>query len=298
MHSTKLFGATLLCAAMIATTAPALASDDPDAPTATESVKAVESVDERLLVEPVTENAAGVNVPEEAGGLVDFEDTDFAIGLPGDENSDATRRGNSIVFVGTDEATSTVVNPTPSGVQIMTVLDSAAADTSPSYELNLPAGGTAQAMPDGSILITGADGTPIVAIAAPWAQDATGRNLPTHYTLIGNHLTQHIDTRGAAFPVVADPHLSLGRWIYVRFDRKETKRIAKSPITGKIKYASLLCAVYSELPFIAGACAVLSYDIAQSIQETFAKAQERRKCVMLGFNYAPLDVVKWEIEEC
>lgn len=45
----------------------------------------------------------------------------------------------------------------------------------------------------------------IVDLAAPWAIDASGRYLPTRYTLTGNELRQHVDFTGAVFPVVADP---------------------------------------------------------------------------------------------
>ncbi len=56
-----------------------------------------------------------------------------------------------------------------------------------------------------------ADGRRIGVVAAPWAVDARGRSLPTHYTLRPDGgLTQVVDTRGAAFPVVADPKYSVG----------------------------------------------------------------------------------------
>jgi hypothetical protein len=45
----------------------------------------------------------------------------------------------------------------------------------------------------------------VVDLAAPWAIDASGRYLPTSYTLAGNELRQHIDYTDAIFPVVADP---------------------------------------------------------------------------------------------
>ncbi len=35
--------------------------------------------------------------------------------------------------------------------------------------------------------------------------DAEGKHLPTSYTVSGNTLTQTVDTRGAVYPVVADP---------------------------------------------------------------------------------------------
>lgn len=49
-------------------------------------------------------------------------------------------------------------------------------------------------------------GEVVVASFQPaWAIDATGMLLPTNYEVVGNTLTQVVDTTGASFPVVADP---------------------------------------------------------------------------------------------
>ena len=48
------------------------------------------------------------------------------------------------------------------------------------------------------------------AIAPAWAVDAAGVAVPTHYSLEGNTLVQHVDlTATTAFPVVADPFWSV-----------------------------------------------------------------------------------------
>ena len=62
---------------------------------------------------------------------------------------------------------------------------------------------------------------------APWAKDAAGRSLPTHYTLKGNALTQVVDTRGAKFPVVADPQW-FWDWLQtgLHFNKLETANLA------------------------------------------------------------------------
>ena len=46
----------------------------------------------------------------------------------------------------------------------------------------------------------------IATISAPWAVDAQGKPVPTHYELQGNKLTQVVDaTKDTTFPVTADP---------------------------------------------------------------------------------------------
>jgi hypothetical protein len=49
------------------------------------------------------------------------------------------------------------------------------------------------------------DEIPVMRIESPWAVDADGTALPTQYSVRGNTLEQVVDTRGAVFPVVADP---------------------------------------------------------------------------------------------
>ncbi|MFD7904211.1 hypothetical protein ACFV4G_18425 [Kitasatospora sp. NPDC059747] len=79
----------------------------------------------------------------------------------------------------------------------------------------------------GVLLVDRTTGRADSRISAPWAYDANGRALPTSYSVDGGTVTQHVDTRGAAFPVVADPHYTWG-WITgtVYFNRNETSHMA------------------------------------------------------------------------
>lgn len=71
--------------------------------------------------------------------------------------------------------------------------------------------------------------------AAPWAFDANGTPVPTHYEVQGSTLVQVVDHTGAgiAYPVVADPTFITGTNVWfggfygaVRFNRTETNQIA------------------------------------------------------------------------
>lgn len=65
------------------------------------------------------------------------------------------------------------------------------------------------------------------AIEPPWATDADGHDVATHYTVEGNALVQHVaHGPGDAYPVTADPTFSLGLWAYLPFNRAETATIA------------------------------------------------------------------------
>lgn len=52
-----------------------------------------------------------------------------------------------------------------------------------------------------------AQNQPLVAVAAPWAKDANGKDVRTYFTTNGKKLTQHVahKAQGVAYPVVADP---------------------------------------------------------------------------------------------
>ncbi|MFF1540036.1 hypothetical protein ACFVWL_08160 [Microbacterium sp. NPDC058269] len=76
---------------------------------------------------------------------------------------------------------------------------------------------------DGSVSVSDADGF-VGGVEAPWAIDAAGQPLPTHYEISGSTLTQIVDTTGATFPVVADPTVQFfGPYIQVHLNKAESR---------------------------------------------------------------------------
>jgi hypothetical protein len=122
---------------------------------------------------------------------------------------------------------------------------------------------TAVVRDDGSVLMVRTDGM-MAGLAAPWAKDARGASLRTWYTVVGNRLTQHVDTAGATYPIAADPKLTFGWGIYLNITGAEIKAIATAVIgaggltiytvcNGKIKLPSLLATVVRLLcPLLSG----------------------------------------------
>ncbi|RUQ09433.1 DUF2599 domain-containing protein [Curtobacterium sp. HSID17257] len=97
-----------------------------------------------------------------------------------------------------------------SSVQVNTVMADATAPTRYAYPLAVPQGATVAQQSDGSVAVTDANGYPLGGIAAAWAKDAAGLDVPTHYELDGSLLTQVITPDAATtFPVVADPYLGI-----------------------------------------------------------------------------------------
>ncbi|WP_031078128.1 hypothetical protein [Streptomyces sp. NRRL WC-3742] len=115
----------------------------------------------------------------------------------------------------------------------MVTLKSDKAPTAHGFTLDLPEG--AELVPndqggyDIAKRLPGGGTTVMGQVDAPWAKDATGKSLPTRYTLDNDTLTQSVDTDGAVFPVVADPHYTWGivtGTIYL--NRSETRSLAQN----------------------------------------------------------------------
>lgn len=106
----------------------------------------------------------------------------------------------------------TLVHRSARDVSVIAVLEAGHDNAQATIEFAnaLPAGHRLEPADDGSLIVV--DGRSVVgAVAAPWARDAQGRSLPTHYQLRDDGtLRQVVDTRGATFPVVADPKYSIG----------------------------------------------------------------------------------------
>lgn len=92
------------------------------------------------------------------------------------------------------------------GMQTIIVFDNAKAVNEVPFQLDVTSGLTPQLRPTGAIDYLNREGVAVAGVAAPWAVDANGHNLPTHFTLSGNTLTQHVEfNEQTAFPVIADP---------------------------------------------------------------------------------------------
>ncbi len=89
-------------------------------------------------------------------------------------------------------------------VQITTVLK--AADAPTRFDYVFSAGSALQLGEDGFVVVTDADGQYSGAVTPPWALDANGATVPTHFEVNGSTLTQVVRHAGYAYPVVADPY--------------------------------------------------------------------------------------------
>ncbi|MDO4412779.1 hypothetical protein [Cutibacterium sp.] len=74
------------------------------------------------------------------------------------------------------------------------------------FSYMLPDGYRLQTRNDGDFNLVSEAGEVEGEIEAPWALDASGKQLPTRFELVDDHtLRQHVDTEGASFPIALDP---------------------------------------------------------------------------------------------
>ncbi|MER6523261.1 hypothetical protein ABT246_41525 [Streptomyces sp. NPDC001553] len=264
----------------------------------------------------VTDTADGkitVTVPAVSGGTVETiapDGTTMGIALPSTKSvAGVESAAGTIVYPDAAPSTDLSVQPTIGGaVRSLITLKDSKAPTNQRFDLDLPAGSELMATADGGYEIVDridADtSVAIGAIDAPWAKDAVGNDVPTTYRLEGNTLIQQIHvTSSTAFPVVADPSVSFGRGIYVKFNRSETSSIA--PYSDA---ASAVVAACQKVPDrvrnvpVRTICRGTLGASAQSVRNTFKSAASQGRCVQIRMPYAPIGIVvgwpEWKNVAC
>lgn len=118
--------------------------------------------------------------------------------VPGDE-------GTSL-FEGTDKDTAVAVQATEGGVRSLVHINSARA----SERFEFTVGGDVASLrltPEGGAEALDAQGRTIAIASTPWAIDAKGTAVPTHYEINGTTLIQVVEHRGEGYTydIVADP---------------------------------------------------------------------------------------------
>jgi len=129
------------------------------------------------------------------------------LGLP--TTGSGVVEGGTTVFEGTAPDTQVGVQPTAEGFRALVRIESADAPERYDYVVGNDAAQLREE-PDGSISVLNAADEMISHIATPWARDANGVEMPTHYEIEGLKLTQVVEHRAGfyAYPVVADPFWS------------------------------------------------------------------------------------------
>ncbi|MFF4509297.1 DUF2599 domain-containing protein [Streptomyces sp. NPDC001401] len=131
-----------------------------------------------------------------------------ALPLRGAPRPATVARNGTATYPNTAKATDLAVESFDRSVRITTVLRGNSAPSEFAYPVDVPAGGRLALTKGGGILVLDARGLPRGGFSAPWAKDATGRSVPTHYEVRGDTVVQVVPhDRSTSYPVVADPWL-------------------------------------------------------------------------------------------
>lgn len=243
---------------------------------------------------------AQVTMPTDGTGDVVIEGAhgELSIGLPDETaRADAGVAENGTVVYDTGTNVDLAVQVIEEGVRIQTVLNDAAAPTEYRYELE---GYTPVLLADGSVdLIASTQGRLQVragGIAAPWAFDANGVVVPTRYRVDGDTLVQEVDhTAGEyAYPIVADPTISLGWFVYINYSAADVKRYWSGTTFLNKAAAAAACGLIAGAP-AAAVCGSISGDWFSSIGNTFATAKKQGRGVQIALTYVAYVPVQWKV---
>lgn len=214
------------------------------------TVSIPESAEGTIVVDVPSENsqaspAIGITLPEQVAS----------------QNGELTDSG-AVVYANASSEVDVVVQPVEDGsVRINTVVHERSAPHGFTYRLSLPDSAVLIAQEDGSIAIM--DGSDFLGgIAAPWAVDAVGEHVATHFQIDGQSVTQVVQPNSETqYPIVADPWLgkalvSKAVWRYKSASRGYTLEVyptlwgrvgAYPTAAGLVPYGLLRSAFWNEV---------------------------------------------------
>lgn len=230
---------------------------------------------------------------------------ELAVGLPFADTADGGEIfDGSLVYENNNGSTTTPLVQDDGSVQILTTITDANAPTEYRYTIDLAPGATLLAAADGGVAILDKGGDAIGFIAPPWALDANGAVVPTHYEIDGGTLVQVVShlTSDTVYPVIADPKISFGWKIYYKYSKSETKTYA-----GYTPYGTIASGICPFLllggPWSVAACVAALEVFAVSLDRTFNSAASHGKCVEISLPYYPSIVafaaqMRWKEVSC
>jgi hypothetical protein len=157
--------------------------------------------------EGTADGVVEVDIPDRGAEPVETEAAAgrLTMDLPA-SGRDLASDGDTALFDGSGRDNAIAVESTTNGVRALVYIDS---DEAPERFV-FPIGGDVVALRPtsvGGVEALNADGETVAVAAAPWAVDANGSAVPTHFEIAGTRLIQVIEHRDGhyAYGIVADP---------------------------------------------------------------------------------------------
>ncbi|UTT38956.1 hypothetical protein NMP99_13185 [Glutamicibacter mishrai] len=163
------------------------------------------------------------------------------IGLPQGAGSSTQERAGVVSFDNGNDSKTVPVIKDDGSVQIATVIEGPGAPTKYKYPIAVPAGAKLVATDDGGAKIIDSGGDPLGVFLPPWAIDADGKDVKTHYEIEDSALIQVVrHHEGSSYPIIADPtYVTTTYW----YSRRNVEDMWKA-----LKATDSFCKVISLLP--------------------------------------------------
>ncbi len=143
---------------------------------------------------------------EENSVMLGEKGVEVTIGMPNADEEDVEMEVVDGQMVSTSDELDVVVQAIEGGVRQVITIDSQDAATYYDFPVELPSGYYLAQDNVGNVTIRNKNGKILTYVPRPWAKDADGNDIPTHYTIEGTTLRQHIDIgKATTFPIIADP---------------------------------------------------------------------------------------------
>lgn len=154
-----------------------------------------------------------VKIPTELGEDISLPDVDIQIEASDAPDSVAPSISNGTTALYPNVATDSdlIVAPTPTGMETFTVLRSAVAPRSQTFELSLPLDAELTESRGGAVVRE--NGKTIMSVLPPTAYDAAGSRVPASLETSGASLTVTVaPEEGTEWPVIVDPIYEIYNW--------------------------------------------------------------------------------------
>lgn len=246
-----------------------------------------------------------VELPQDADepAVLDLGGPMLEMSIPATEA--AVRADDSTVLFADDDS-SIAVQSVEEGMRALVYLDSPEAPER--YEFQF--GGDAAELKlsgDGSVTVLDSRGEHLVSVEAPWAVDANGSNVPTHFEILGTSLIQIVEHRGSgyAYGIVADPTIKtcdLRTAVCAKLSKKETQKVHEALFVSVGAAVNTVCGlVPMRNPATFAARAVCHATVSGyfwTMRGTFVKARNQKKCVELKFRIVGPPVTTAKVVSC
>lgn len=259
---------------------------------------------------PVSEIETGVNIslPSDDDATLRLDSpaaAELSISIPFSNGAGVESTTGLVSFDDAPNASSVISPGADGSVRVASVIENGAAPSR--FDYKFASSGKIQLVPDsttGAVVVSN-NSKPIAVVTAPWAVDATGKSVPTHFEINGSTLTQVVDHQNSAYsyPIIADPATYYFWWGQaIKFTRSETSSVAAAADSGNPAVAAAFCGFITNAPG-AVVCGVVSALFINTVGNTFKSARAQKKCVQVNMPYVGIIIggpLTWQlyIEPC